>query len=220
MPDIILCACGCGQEVPKPKFPSQQRKYINFHQHRGKHNGNYHGGKVKKACGICGKTFEVTPAMVDIRKTCGNDECYRKWQGLTTSARGQNKQKIHCDYCDNPLWRFPSQIKKYNFCNRFCQAQHHSALFNGPNAGNWNGGDKKYWKKHAMIRDNHRCVICGFDIIINVHHIIPKIKGGTNYLDNLITLCPNHHKMADLEIIDVSQYRRTDWTPEMTVANH
>ena len=28
----ILCKCGCGQEVPPPKFPSWQRQYISGHQ--------------------------------------------------------------------------------------------------------------------------------------------------------------------------------------------
>ncbi len=49
-------------------------------------------------------------------------------------------------------------------------------------------------------RDSSRCVICGKtaqDDILVVDHIIPVVKGGTNNIKNLRTLCRecNHGKM-------------------------
>ena len=35
-----------------------------------------------------------------------------------------------------------------------------------------------------------------------IHHITPISEGGTETLDNIILLCPNHHKQADLGLID------------------
>ncbi len=40
------------------------------------------------------------------------------------------------------------------------------------------------------------CQICGFDKIVDAHHLIPKSKGGSHDVSNLIVLCPNHHKMV------------------------
>lgn len=37
------------------------------------------------------------------------------------------------------------------------------------------------------------CKICNFPIS-DVHHIIPKKYGGTDDMDNLVNLCPNHHR--------------------------
>lgn len=76
-----------------------------------------------------------------------------------------------------------------------------------------------------MLRDNYRCVICGFDFHVHVHHITPLASGGTNAFDNLITLCPNHHAMADQRVISVEHLRNTQWSPEVTTdptphANH
>ena len=39
----------------------------------------------------------------------------------------------------------------------------------------------------------NKCCSCGYDLIVHIHHIIPKSKGGTNNIDNLIGLCPNCH---------------------------
>jgi predicted restriction endonuclease len=64
-----------------------------------------------------------------------------------------------------------------------------------------------------------KCALCGWqatpDLIKvgrniqyahgnEIHHIKPISKGGTDTPDNLILLCPNHHKQADLGLIDVT----------------
>lgn len=37
------------------------------------------------------------------------------------------------------------------------------------------------------------CKICNYPIS-DIHHIIPKKFGGTDEMDNLVNLCPNHHR--------------------------
>ena len=39
------------------------------------------------------------------------------------------------------------------------------------------------------------CVICGTTENLHHHHVIPKVKGGTDDEDNFITLCEKHHEM-------------------------
>ena len=36
----------------------------------------------------------------------------------------------------------------------------------------------------------------------DIHHITPLIEGGKSEYDNMVLLCPNHHKEAHLGIID------------------
>ena len=43
-------------------------------------------------------------------------------------------------------------------------------------------------------RDGFRCIKCGATENLEVHHIIPVSKGGSNSMRNLITLCHNCHK--------------------------
>jgi 5-methylcytosine-specific restriction endonuclease McrA len=62
-------------------------------------------------------------------------------------------------------------------------------------------------KRLVLRRDGARCQVCGFDTLVEVHHIIPRRHGGPDTLDNLITLCPNHHTMADRGLISVEELR-------------
>jgi group II intron reverse transcriptase/maturase len=49
-------------------------------------------------------------------------------------------------------------------------------------------------RREVIARDNGRCVRCGANnILLDAHHIIPRKDGGTDELDNLITLCQKCH---------------------------
>jgi len=59
----------------------------------------------------------------------------------------------------------------------------------------WNSRRKSVYK-----RDNHTCQNCGADggihanIELHAHHVVPKSRGGTHDVSNLITLCSQCHK--------------------------
>jgi len=44
-------------------------------------------------------------------------------------------------------------------------------------------------REEILKRDNYKCVECGSDYDVEVHHRIELSKDGTNSPDNLITLC-------------------------------
>ena len=46
-------------------------------------------------------------------------------------------------------------------------------------------------RREVLARDRHRCRTpgCGRTRFLEVHHIVPRNRGGTNSLENLITLC-------------------------------
>lgn len=193
------------------RYPSQQPKYIAGHQHRGAHNGNYRGGKVKHACAVCGRESWFFPSQPHV--TCGAAACYATWQGLTTRARGSRKVDVACAQCGATLSLYPSHVDANNFCSRACQGAWRTDRQWGPNGGNWRGGKDAYLRRQTRVRDGGRCVVCGFHLSTDVHHITPVASGGEDAFANLLTLCPNHHRLAHLGIIDLEGYRRTDWRP-------
>lgn len=47
-----------------------------------------------------------------------------------------------------------------------------------------------------LYRAHCSCSICGWnESTCDIHHIVPKSKGGTNDADNLIIVCPNCHRV-------------------------
>jgi 5-methylcytosine-specific restriction endonuclease McrA len=59
------------------------------------------------------------------------------------------------------------------------------------------GKDWDIIREVILSRDNHQCqesdgYCCG---VLQVHHVIPLSKGGTNNSHNLITLCQYHHSL-------------------------
>ena len=77
---------------------------------------------------------------------------------------------------------------------------------------------------HSVYRAyNFSCAICGWratdELIISkgkiqyaygneIHHITPIAEGGRETADNIILLCPNHHKQADLGILSREELRK------------
>lgn len=48
-----------------------------------------------------------------------------------------------------------------------------------------------------------KCAICGFDEVVEIHHIVPRSLGGTDEPSNVIVLCPNHHALVDRGLLRI-----------------
>ena len=51
-------------------------------------------------------------------------------------------------------------------------------------------------RKRVYRRDGWRCALCDNTRYIQIHHVIPRGKGGPNSVQNLITLCSDCHALA------------------------
>lgn len=51
-------------------------------------------------------------------------------------------------------------------------------------------------RRHIIARDG-RCVLCGAGENLTVHHIRPRVWGGGNSPDNLITVCHSCHMLMN-----------------------
>lgn len=48
-------------------------------------------------------------------------------------------------------------------------------------------------RKRVYRRDCFRCVLCDCDRTIQIHHCVPRGQGGTDSIQNLVTLCAYCH---------------------------
>ena len=84
-------------------------------------------------------------------------------------------------------------------------------------------------RRAVYERDGFRCALCDCTQTIQIHHAIPRGQGGSDFPENLITLCSRCHAAAhgldldstgitseDMEQMIVeylSDYYAEDWYP-------
>lgn len=73
-------------------------------------------------------------------------------------------------------------------------------------------------KDFLLIASKHQCSICQANTI-DVHHIVQVANGGTNDLDNLMVVCPNHHREYHQGKFSKDQMRtyRTQWIQKCSI---
>lgn len=103
------------------------------------------------------------------------------------------------------------------YCDTACQRLHERKQSYHSRCERIEGySNRNCWASEIKARYNCKCAICGWvvaekNIITKrgvqwakgneLHHIVPVSEGGANDFNNLILLCPNHHKQADMGVI-------------------
>ena len=126
----------------------------------------------------------------------------RKWRATSSgnelskaaSRRWKRKSRKHLRAYDNEYF-----LKRYANDPEFRQARAEQAL-KRESAKRANGGEFKMEDWQTLVELAHgKCPACGKRRKLNMDHIVPVVKGGTNYLYNLQPLCRscNSQKMTD-----------------------
>jgi ribosomal protein L37E len=111
----------------------------------------------------------------------------------------ENHAKGYCITCYKKIAWKPRKI----ICKR-CKREmpHHSKglcpgcyqfVFHLEHNKAWNNKKNYNLTQETYKKITEKCVICGFDKVIDLHHLDENKKNNSN--ENLIGLCPNHHKM-------------------------
>lgn len=64
----------------------------------------------------------------------------------------------------------------------------------------------------AILKQTIPCEICGENRAIDVCHIIPSRLRGTKRLDNVLLLCPTHHRLFDRCMLIEEEWDKIDWS--------
>ncbi len=65
-------------------------------------------------------------------------------------------------------------------------------------------------RKAVYKRDDFMCALCGSNRGIQIHHVVPRGRGGSNSLHNLITLCNVCHANAHGNMMELSPHTREE----------
>jgi hypothetical protein len=135
----------------------------------------------KKVCQPCLDVIKNTDNRTNYRKNCidcGKVFIYKSAVALDTCKKCS--ENVNC-YCGNIVTKTNSvYLNKRRFCSSLC-------------AENFMNEGTSNFPRSVIDSFDKACAICGYDTVINYHHITEKSNGGDNSVANCIPLCPNHH---------------------------
>jgi len=145
--------------------------------------------------------FETTSQKANHSRWCESNPKRNETENLVKAQAKINNKKlgvmkefeVTCKECDNSITVIERELQhplqeKY-FCSRKCaNSQGGQAKANKIEES----GEMRY---KSVAKRNHinECIICGFDKIIDAHHI--NENHNDNRPENLVFLCPNHHRL-------------------------
>lgn len=147
---------------------------------------NYQDGRTPNTqCSKCEKQFYRAPKYKKEKNYCS-------WV-----CAGIDRTKwITCKMCPT---KFKAGQNKVT-CSKSCALKHRQ----DPNRSHCKGRpprpdhfkhSTRSLKKQLLIERGPKCQLCSYAIpeTLNIHHIIEKKNGGTDYKENLLLICPNCH---------------------------
>lgn len=147
--------------------------------------------KITKTCLNCNINFETEKRE--------HNRGHAKFCCQPCSSSYNNKIKTTVEnICRQCSRLFNTSSKNALYCSNICKQRNYR------NKSKTETSIKTLYKKFSHLP----CQICGWqDAPRDVHHILPVSKGGKNEEYNLITLCPNHHRMVHSELITETELK-------------
>lgn len=168
-----------------------------------------------RICQNCGKTISVKgkSKIADTRK---RKYCSRSCAAITTNKeRKRDKSPRKCKRCGKII---PEGLRL-----RACKDCHQREKIKGYKLEEHRDRCKGYQSSRSSIQNHARhiylgskrqrvCFVCGYDRHVEICHVraIAKFSGATkieavNAIENLVTLCPNHHWELDHGLIELEK---------------
>ncbi len=171
----------------------------------------------------CGRGTTCSRSCGAKKGSSKKERKYDTYKGKEVFRDENRKPYINreCDICGNQYKARIDHLERDGnhglTCSRSCGRKHaqitRGPYPNGVDHGNWKGGYEPYYgdnwsrmRKKALERDNYACRVCGkgkdeLGKNPDVHHVQPVRTFSTpenaNTLDNLITLCKEHHSSIE-----------------------
>lgn len=143
--------------------------------------------KVEKNCQFCGKPFQA-----DTREINRGNAKYCSLSCANKAPKSLQYNQV-CKHCGQ---EFISASKNTKYCSDSCKQKNYRARQRSLSK------DGLSIKSYYKIFEDIPCEICSWNKTTrDIHHIKEVVNGGTNELNNLISVCPNCHRMIHNNLI-------------------
>ena len=151
---------------------------------------------IERSCLTCGEKFLASQAEANR----GN----AKYCSLSCATTGNNNARLLHQKsleltCKNCGRSFSTKVSHQKFCCFKCKNAH---------AYRKRQQAVSRKKEFSELREKP-CEVCGWkDATRDMHHIVPVRKGGKDAVDNLVILCPNHHRLAHQNLLSQDDLKK------------
>ena len=124
------------------------------------------------------------------KKTAKGIEAEKRWR-LNPQKKRIDRQYAHTEAARIKAVEKAARYKERHHervvreSNRLARLRRRFRFSKSPELEPW----RKWWREHAA----KGCAVCGSTKRLNIDHIVPRIKGGTDDFDNLQILCKVHN---------------------------
>lgn len=143
---------------------------------------------ILKICQNCNKEFLADKKEINR----GNAKfCSLSCSGISNSIKRNNNNNICiCKHCGR---EFNSSTLTSKYCSTSCKSKNYRLKKKSGNL---------FDRQLELEIRKYPCEICNWmEAHRDAHHILPVSENGKSTIDNLISLCPNHHRLADLKLL-------------------
>jgi hypothetical protein len=116
---------------------------------------------------------------------CGRD-CIKHAKGVCVTCYKKLYWKPKIQKCNRCKREMPLHAK--GLCSGCYNTLFHLEYTKNQNHRRYHNIDSELYKVLTK-----KCLVCGFDKVVDLHHLDRNKKNNSK--ENLIGLCPNHHKM-------------------------
>lgn len=147
-------------------------------------------------CQECGKEFKVPPSRKHKAKYCSKQCADRHRHDATR----KEKIVLSCKRCGKKFLEHKCHAERRLFCSYECankDMEERAGLIQ-KDSHFYNRTLWRKLRKEVLLRDSYSCTKCGHyaERYLHVHHKSIRRFGGSDEVDNLITLCNSCHRIV------------------------
>lgn len=157
-----------------------------------------------KRCRYCQGPIESRGPKRDTTVIFCSRSCYRSDERERNQSAGTAPITKPCEECGESFTFYSSVRPNGRYCSLKCKNKAHSKRMTGRRQHTYTRVST--FRKGVRYFFYDRCSLCGWDEApCDVAHILSRKDGGSDELDNVTMLCPNHHRMYDCGLISMDQ---------------